>query len=40
VMRFAFGAGFAARRLTQTMTKSLAQDRVSVPAPHLVTTTK
>jgi hypothetical protein len=29
VMRFAFGAGFAARRLTQTMTKSLALN----PAP-------
>jgi thioredoxin reductase len=40
VMRFAFGAGFAARRLTQTITKSLKRDRISVPAPHLVTTTK
>jgi thioredoxin reductase len=32
VMRFAFGAGFAARRIAQTMTKMLAQ----APAPALV----
>ncbi|MHB8412140.1 MAG: NAD(P)-binding domain-containing protein [Candidatus Acidiferrales bacterium] len=30
VMRFAFGAGFAARCLTQTMTKSLSRARVGV----------
>ncbi|MHB8617577.1 MAG: NAD(P)-binding domain-containing protein [Candidatus Acidiferrales bacterium] len=30
VMRFAFGAGFAARRLTRTMTKSISRARVSV----------
>jgi thioredoxin reductase len=31
VMRFAFGAGFAARRITQALTKSVSQDLVSVP---------
>ena len=32
VMRFAFGARFAAKRLTQAMTQSLARSRASVPA--------
>jgi thioredoxin reductase len=40
VMRFAFGAGFAARRLTQTMLKALAQSPASVRVPSVVTTTK
>ena len=31
VMRFAFGAGFAARRLTETMAKKLAHSPASVP---------
>ncbi len=35
VMRFAFGAGFAARRVTQYVTKSLSHNRVSVPAPSV-----
>ena len=37
VMRFAFGAGFAARRLTQTMMKSLARNAASVPASRMST---
>jgi thioredoxin reductase len=37
VMRFAFGAGFAARRLTQTMMKSLARNATSVPASRMST---
>jgi thioredoxin reductase len=32
VMRFAFGAGFAAERLTETILKSLARNPASVPA--------
>jgi thioredoxin reductase len=40
VMRFAFGAGFAARRLTQTMLKALSQSPASVPVPSVVTTAK
>ncbi len=40
VMRFAFGAGFAARRLTETMKKSLSRNRVSVPAASVVTMSK
>jgi len=35
VMRFAFGAGFAARRLTQTMAKSISRERVRVPARNV-----
>jgi thioredoxin reductase len=31
VMRFAFGAGFAARKITQTMLRSASQDRVPIP---------
>lgn len=37
VMRFAFGAGFAAKRLTHAMTKSLARNRGSVPATSMST---
>jgi thioredoxin reductase len=37
VMRFAFGAGFAAKRLTQTMMKSLARNPASVPASRMST---
>jgi thioredoxin reductase len=37
VMRFAFGAGFAARRLTQAMTKSVARSRGTVPAANMST---
>jgi thioredoxin reductase len=33
VMRFAFGAGFAARNLTRVLARSLAKGSVSVPAP-------
>jgi thioredoxin reductase len=40
VMRFAFGAGFAARRLTQTMAKALAESPVPVSVPSVATTTK
>jgi len=40
VMRFAFGAGFAARRLTQTVAKALAQSPVSAPAAKVATTAK
>src|SRR5271165_2636778 len=40
VMRFAFGAGFAARTLTHTMTRSLSQEPASVPVRSVVTTTK
>ena len=35
VMRFAFGAGFAARRITGALTKSLSRDRAFVPVPKL-----
>jgi hypothetical protein len=40
VMRFAFGAGFAARRLTQTMVKTLAHSPASVPVRSVSTTVK
>jgi thioredoxin reductase len=40
VMRFAFGAGFAARRLTQTMAKALAQSPASAPVAGVATTAK
>jgi hypothetical protein len=40
VMRFAFGAGFAARTLTRTLTKSLSREPASVAVPSAVTTTK
>ncbi len=40
VMRFAFGAGFAARRLTDTMMKSVSRNRATVTAPSVVTISK
>lgn len=40
VMRFAFGAGFAARNLTRTMLKSLSRNGKSVQSASLATTTK
>ena len=40
VMRFAFGAGFAARRLTETVAKALAQSPQSVRVPSVSTTAK
>jgi cation diffusion facilitator CzcD-associated flavoprotein CzcO len=40
VMRFAFGAGFAARKLTQAMAKSLSRKTASVPAASVVTIAK
>jgi len=38
VMRFAFGAGFAARNLTRTMVASLPRKRGSVSVPRAVST--
>jgi thioredoxin reductase len=35
VMRFAFGAGFAASKITRVLTKSLSQGRASIPVPTL-----
>ena len=40
VMRFAFGAGFAARRLTETLGKELARSASSVGVRSVVTTAK
>ena len=40
VMRFAFGAGFAARTLTRALAKSLASAPASVPVARAATTTK
>ena len=40
VMRFAFGAGFAARTLTRSLAKSLANAPASVPVARAATTTK
>jgi len=40
VMRFAFGAGFAARRLTEAMGKALAKSPASVPVRSVATTAK
>jgi thioredoxin reductase len=40
VMRFAFGAGFAARRLTETMVKALANSPASAPVRSIATSTK
>ena len=37
VMRFAFGAGFTARHLTQRLASSLSKERPSVPVPGTVT---
>ena len=35
VMRFAFGAGFAARTLTRTVLESLPEDSISIPVPSM-----
>jgi thioredoxin reductase len=40
VMRFAFGAGFAARTITGALAKSLSRKTASVPVRSVVTTTK
>src|ERR1700680_878197 len=40
VMRFAFGAGFAARRLTQTMLKALSHSSAQVPVRSMATSAK
>ena len=40
VMRFAFGAGYAAQTLTRTMMKSLSQGPALVQSPSVVSTTK
>ena len=40
VMRFAFGAGFAARRITQAMTKAFAHSPASAPVAKVATTAK
>ncbi len=40
VMRFAFGAGFAAERLTRAMAKSAARNLVSVQTPSIADMTK
>ncbi len=40
VMRFAFGAGFAARTLTRALAKSVAKEPASVPVRSVATTAK
>ena len=40
LMRFAYGAGFAARRLTQTVAKALAQSPASAPVARVANTAK
>jgi thioredoxin reductase len=40
VMRFAFGAGFAARRLTQATMKSVGRSRASLPVSSIATNTE
>jgi thioredoxin reductase len=40
VMRFAFGAGFTAKRLTQSIVKSLARNPASVPSSGVATITE
>jgi thioredoxin reductase len=40
VMRFAFGAGFAARTLACAMTRSLSRERASFPVMNVAATTK
>jgi thioredoxin reductase len=40
VMRFAFGAGFAARTLTHALAKSAAREKVAVPVARAATTAK
>ena len=37
VMRFAFGAGFAARTITRAMMKSLPDDPITLPVPSVIT---
>jgi len=37
VMRFAFGAGFAARTITRAVLKSLPDDPISIPVPSVIT---
>ncbi len=38
VMRFACGAGFAAKHVSNALTKSLSRDRIALPAARLATT--
>jgi thioredoxin reductase len=40
VMRFAFGAGFAARRITETMVKALADGPAQAPVRSVATSAK
>jgi thioredoxin reductase len=40
VMRFAFGAGFAARTVTRAVLKSRAEDPVAVPVPGVATSSR
>jgi thioredoxin reductase len=40
VMRFAFGAGFAARTITSALAKALSRDSASVPVRSMATTAK
>jgi thioredoxin reductase len=40
VMRFAFGAGFAARTLTRALTKSASHEKESVPVRSVATSSK
>jgi len=40
VMRFAFGAGFAARTITRALAKSVARETTSVPVRSVVTSSK
>jgi len=40
VMRFAFGAGFAARTLTRALAKSAAKEKISVPVARAASTAK
>jgi thioredoxin reductase len=39
-MRFAYGAQFTARRISQALSKSLSRERIPLPAPRVVTITK
>jgi hypothetical protein len=40
VMRFAFGAGFAARTVTRALAKSASRERASVPVRSVATSSK
>jgi thioredoxin reductase len=40
LMRFAYGAGFAARTLVHTLVKARSRERLSAPVPSVVTITK